>query len=91
MSAVTPPHSTACSPNRSVSVSFLNVVSMTPARAPPMPHAYDSATSLAAPDASWFTQMRHGTPAPSVNTRRTMWPGPFGAIMTTSTSAGGSM
>ena len=43
------------------------------------------------PDASWFTQMRHGTPAPSVNTRRTMWPGPFGAIMTTSTSAGGSM
>ena len=33
----TPPHSTACSPNRSVSVSSLNVVSITPARAPPMP------------------------------------------------------
>ena len=24
-----------------------------------------------------------------MNTRRTMWPGPFGAIMITSTSAGG--
>ena len=36
-SAVVPPQSTACSPKRSVSVSSVNVVSMTPARVPPMP------------------------------------------------------
>ena len=43
------------------------------------------------PVASWYTAMRFGTPEPSVNTRRTMWPGPFGAIMMTSTSAGGTI
>ena len=37
--AQTPPHSTACSPNRSVSVSTLKVVSRTPALAPPNAHA----------------------------------------------------
>ena len=35
-SDVRPPHSTTCSPNRSVSVSSSNVVSSTPARVPPM-------------------------------------------------------
>ena len=30
-----------------------------------------------------------GTPLPSVNCRRTMWPGPFGATMPTVTFAGG--
>ena len=34
--AVMPPHSTACSPKRSVSVSSLNVVSKTPALVPPL-------------------------------------------------------
>ena len=34
-----PPHSTACSPNRSVSVSSLKVVSMMPVRPPPIPQA----------------------------------------------------
>ena len=35
--AQTPPQSTACSPNKSVSVSVLNVVSRRPALAPPIP------------------------------------------------------
>ena len=39
ISSETPPHSTACSPNRSVSVSSLNVVFRTPARVAPMPLA----------------------------------------------------
>ena len=30
------------------------------------------------PLASWWTATRPGTPAPSVNWRRTRWPGPFG-------------
>ena len=42
--AEAPPHSTACSPNRSVSVSSVNVVLMPPARSPPMALAYDSAS-----------------------------------------------
>ena len=37
INAQTPPQSTACSPKRSVSVSVLNVVSRTPALAPPIP------------------------------------------------------
>ena len=37
INALTPPHNTACSPNRSVSVSSAKVVSMMPARAHPMP------------------------------------------------------
>ena len=32
-----------------------------------------------------------GTPRPSTYSRRTRWPGPFGAIMTTSTPSGGVM
>src|SRR5215510_11493178 len=39
MSDVRPPHRTACSPNRSLSVSSLKVVSKTPARAEEMPGA----------------------------------------------------
>src|SRR5205809_227254 len=35
MSEVRPPHNTACSPNRSLSVSSLNVVCRTPARVEP--------------------------------------------------------
>ncbi len=38
-SAAVPPHSTACSPKRSVSVSSAKVVSSTPPRVPPMPLA----------------------------------------------------
>ncbi|SKX30485.1 Uncharacterised protein [Mycobacteroides abscessus subsp. massiliense] len=38
-SSSVPPQSTACSPNRSVSVSSLKSVLMTPARVPPMPLA----------------------------------------------------
>ena len=43
------------------------------------------------PVASWWTAIRPGTPLPSVNWRRTRWPGPLGAIMTTSTSGGGTI
>ena len=42
---IVPPHRTACSPKRSVSVSSAKVVSMTPARVQPMPLAYDSAVA----------------------------------------------
>ena len=38
-SELTPPHNTACSPNKSVSVSSEKVVSITPARVQPMPLA----------------------------------------------------
>ena len=62
-----------------------------PERAPPKPHAYESARSHADPVWSCSTQARSGTPEPSVYWRRTMWPGPFGAIMTTSTNSGGLM
>ena len=39
ISDVSPPHRTTCSPNRSVSVSSVKVVSSTPARVPPMASA----------------------------------------------------
>ena len=42
-----PPHRTACSPKRSVSVSSLNDVSKTPALVPPLAIAYDNAKSFA--------------------------------------------
>src|SRR5205809_735339 len=48
MSALTPPQSTACSPNRSVSVSSAKVVSMTPARVTPSALAYDKVVGDAA-------------------------------------------
>src|SRR5215469_11316258 len=89
ISSETPPQSTACSPNRSVSVSSLNVVFSTPARVPPMPLAYDSASASALPDASCSTATSIGTPRPSLNWRRTRWPGALGATMHTSTSDGG--
>ncbi|CFP62049.1 Uncharacterised protein [Bordetella pertussis] len=53
ISSTVPPHSTACSPNRSVSVSSRKLVSMMPARPPPLALAYDRATSRALPDLSW--------------------------------------
>src|SRR2546428_776847 len=48
-----PPQSAACSPNRSVSVSSLNVVSITPARVQPTPRPYASARPRPFPDTSW--------------------------------------
>ena len=47
MSSESPPHSTTCSPNKSVSVSSLNVVFSAPARVPPIPFAYDFTRSHA--------------------------------------------
>ena len=64
---------------------------MMPERAPPTPQQYASAMSHALPVASCCTQARSGTPEPSVNWRRTMWPGPLGAHMMTLTSSGGTM
>ncbi|COW92880.1 Uncharacterised protein [Mycobacterium tuberculosis] len=66
-----PPHNTVCSPNRSVSVSSLNVVLMTPARVPPIALAYDSASAKPSPRGSCSTATKHGTPLPSTNWRRT--------------------
>ncbi len=86
-----PPHSTACSPKRSVSVSSVKVVLMTPARVPPMPFAYESARSQAWPEASCSTAMMSGMPRPATNSRRTVWPGAFGATMMTSTPSAGLM
>src|SRR5271169_2370912 len=91
ISSLTPPHSTACSPNKSVSVSSVNVVSSTPARVQPSPFAYDSASAFALPLASCSIAISAGVPPPSVKTSRTRWPGAFGAIMETSTSFGGLM
>ena len=90
-SAEAPPQSTACSPKRSVSVSSLNVVSSTPARAAPMPAAYASARPWAFPVASWCTAISAGVPMPCSYVRRTRWPGPFGAIIVTSTPSGGAI
>jgi len=44
------PHMTVCSPNKSVSTSSLNVVSIIPDLPPPIAEAYDIARSLALPD-----------------------------------------
>ena len=52
INAVTPPQRTACSPKRSVSVSSRNVVSRTPALAPPIASAYARPNSCALPVAS---------------------------------------
>ncbi len=67
-----PPQSTACSPNRSVSVSSVKVVLMTPARVPPIAFAYESAVAQAVPDASRSTAMMSGMPRPATNSRRTV-------------------
>ena len=88
-SAEAPPQSTACSPKRSVSVSSVKVVLIAPARVPPIALAYDRASASALPVASCSTATRQGTPLPSTYWRRTRWPGPFGATIATSTSAGG--
>jgi hypothetical protein len=62
---------------------------MTPARRPPMAAAYESATSRAFFDASWCTAISIGTPPPAAYVERTVCPGAFGAIITTSRSARG--
>jgi hypothetical protein len=46
---------------------------------------------VALPDASWWMAIRHGTPPPFWYSPRTVWPGPFGAIITTSTVSFGSI
>ena len=89
--AVTPPQRTACSPNKSVSVSSLNVVSSTPDLAPPIAFEYAKAISLAFPLGSWCTATKHGTPDPSVYVLLTICPGPFGATINTSTSLGATI
>src|SRR4029079_17219258 len=80
-----PPHRTACSPNRSVSVSSVKLCLMPPARRPPIARAYDLASSQALPLSSFSTATSTGTPRPSTYSRRTRWPGPLGATMATST------
>ena len=55
-----------------------------------MPLAHASAIFLACLLGFWYTAMSAGTPLPSTYWRRTMWPGPFGATMMTSTSVGGT-
>ena len=61
-----PPQSTACSPNKSVSVSSLKVVSITHAFPPPLADAYDNAKFLLLPEGSCSTAINVGTPPPSV-------------------------
>ncbi len=65
ISSEIPPHSTICSPKRSVSVSSLKVVSMIPARAAPIPAPYASARWSALPVASCWTATNAGVPMPS--------------------------
>ena len=43
------------------------------------------------PVASWCTAISAGVPMPCSYVRRTRWPGPFGAIIVTSTSSGGAI
>src|SRR5664280_1515643 len=90
-SAAVPPQRTACSPKRSVSVSSANVVSRTPARVEPRARAYASASSRAWPLAFCSIARSAGVPSPSWNSSRTRWRGAFGAIIDTSTSAGGTI
>ena len=87
--AVTPPHRTACSPNKSVSVSSLKVVSKIPALPPPIPFPYARPISCAEPEKSLSTAIKQGTPKSLSKTARTLWPGAFGAIIITSTLSGG--
>ena len=57
-----PPQRTDCSPNRSVSVSSVNVVRIPPARNPPIAFAYESVNGHAEPVASCSTATITGTP-----------------------------
>jgi ketol-acid reductoisomerase len=59
--------------------------------APPIPFAQARAIALASPVASCSTATRFGTPPPLTNSLRTKCPGPFGAIITTLTSLGGTI
>ena len=49
------------------------------------------ATCRALPEAFCWTAKRHGTPPPPTYSLRTVWPGPFGATMITSTFFGGTI
>jgi hypothetical protein len=68
----------------------LKLVSITPARVPPMPLAQASATFFACLLGFWKIAMSAGTPRPSWYWRRTRCPGPFGATMITSMFFGGT-
>ena len=81
-----------CSPNRSVSVSVLKVdLEDASSGRRRYRQRKPAPMSIALPEASCYTQTRSGTPWPSTYWERTVWPGPFGAIMITSTSAGGTI
>ncbi len=64
---------------------------MMPERPPPMAEAYERQRSWALPEASCAIAIRHGTPPPFWYSPRTVWPGPFGAIMMTSIDFFGSI
>src|SRR3984893_5405437 len=89
MSDVMPPQSTGCSPNKSVSVSSLNVVLIRPALALPTAFPYANAFSQALPVASCSTATSEGTPLPSTYNSRIRCPGALGATIQTSTPSGG--
>ena len=89
--AEAPPHNTACSPKRSVSVSSAKVVSRTPPLPPPIPLAYARATFSAFFEGFCWMAIKHGTPPPLTYSLLTRCPGPFGATMITSTSFGGTI
>ena len=65
ISPVNPPQRTACSPNKSVSVSSLYVVSITPALVRPTALAISIAISYASPVASCSIAIKPGVPNPS--------------------------
>ena len=82
------PKSTPLSPVKSLSTSFLNVVS----NRYPEPIAIPSASALsrAFPVKSCSTAKLEFTPFPDRKSLRTIPPGPFGAASTTSTFSGGT-
>src|SRR3954466_12707117 len=69
----------------------LSLCSMWRARPPPIAEPYDSPRSWALPEASLWIASRQGTPPPRWYSERTVWPGPFGAIISTSMSGRGSI
>ena len=75
-----PPHSTVCSPNRSVSHSSLNVVSMIPERPPPIAAGVGRREVVRVAGRILVDRDRTARAPPSYSLR-TVWPGPFGAII----------
>ena len=80
-----------CSPNKSVSVSCLNVVSRIPLLPPPIADAQALATSIASPAGSFSTATKQGTPLPSWKVLLTKCPGPLGATINTLISSLGTI